>query len=86
LYWFGVLAFTINFLMQLPYYFTGLHATFYKDGKFRIIEVTGNKAPSSFLNFIFINPESMTGYLQPDFTTREDAWAQKHSVDILLLK
>ena len=57
LYWIGVLIFSINFLLQL---FVLLHRALtkplMKDGRFRIIELEGDKAPCSFASYIFINP------------------------------
>jgi hypothetical protein len=86
LYWFGVLAFTINFLMQLTVLlYQAYTQPFIRDGKFRIIEVKGNKAPCSFLNFIFINPEKYDWDTYSQILQHEKTHvAQKHSVDILL--
>ncbi len=58
LYWFGVVIFGLNFLVQLMIlYYRVYTRPVINDGRFRIIELSGDKAPSSFGNNIFINPE-----------------------------
>ncbi len=58
LYWFGVIAFGINFLVQLTSLFYRAYSRpIIRDGKFRIVELAGDTAPCSFGNNIFINPE-----------------------------
>ncbi|WP_278021317.1 hypothetical protein [Flavobacterium ginsengisoli] len=58
LYWFGVIVFALNFLMQAVILFYRAYTSeIIRDGKFRIVEITGDKAPCSFANNIFINPE-----------------------------
>src|SRR5207248_764266 len=57
LYWFGVIVLALNFLLQLFV----LTVRAYRhpkivDGRFRIIELSGDQSPCSFLNNIFINP------------------------------
>lgn len=86
LYWFGVIAFAINFLMQLIVLLYQAYTNpFIKDGKFRIVEIRGNKAPCSFLNFIFINPEKYDWDTYSQILQHEKTHvAQKHSVDIML--
>ncbi|NEU09350.1 M56 family metallopeptidase [Flavihumibacter sp. R14] len=58
LYWSGVAAFGINFLVQI---ITLLYRSYsrpvIRDGRFRIVELSGDEAPCSFGNSIFINPE-----------------------------
>src|SRR3954468_1087851 len=51
LYWFGVIAFSINFLVQLvTLLYKAYSLPVIKDGRFRIVELTGDKAPCSFGN------------------------------------
>jgi predicted nucleotidyltransferase len=58
LYWSGVAAFGINFLIQI---ITLLYRSYsrpvIRDGRYRIVELSGDEAPCSFGNSIFINPE-----------------------------
>ncbi|MBE7170067.1 MAG: M56 family metallopeptidase [Williamsia sp.] len=58
LYWFGVIAFGLNFLLQvIILMYQAYSKPFIKDGRYRIVEVSSDKAPCSFGNTIFINPE-----------------------------
>ncbi|WP_264563821.1 M56 family metallopeptidase [Flavobacterium sp. N3904] len=86
LYWFGVLLFGVNFLMQacvLLYRAYSLSAI--QDGKFRIVEITGDKAPCSFANSIFINPEKYEWETYNQILLHEKIHIeQKHTVDLLL--
>jgi beta-lactamase regulating signal transducer with metallopeptidase domain len=86
LYWFGVLIFTLNFLMQacvLLYRAYSLSAI--QDGKFRIVEITGDKAPCSFANNIFINPEKYEWETYTQILQHEKIHIeQKHTIDLLL--
>ncbi|PVX45016.1 BlaR1 peptidase M56 [Flavobacterium sp. 103] len=86
LYWFGVLIFALNFLMQacvLLYRAYSLSAI--QDGKFRIVEITGDKAPCSFANNIFINPEKYEWETYTQILQHEKIHIeQKHTVDLLL--
>ena len=46
LYWFGVAVFGLNFLMQaLLLFYRAYSKSVIQDGKFRIVEVAGDKAP-----------------------------------------
>jgi beta-lactamase regulating signal transducer with metallopeptidase domain len=86
LYWFGVLVFGLNFLMQA---FILLYSAYSKsviqDGKFRIVEVTGDKAPCSFANNIFINPEKYEWETYNQILLHEKIHIeQKHTIDLLL--
>ncbi len=57
-YWCGVSVFAINFLVQIiALLYRAYTRPVIRDGKFRIVEVSGDKAPCSFANNIFINPE-----------------------------
>ena len=86
LYWFGVLLFGVNFLMQacvLLYRAYSLSAI--QDGKFRIVEITGDRAPCSFANNIFINPEKYEWETYNQILLHEKIHIeQKHTVDLLL--
>ncbi|REG91661.1 M56 family metallopeptidase [Flavobacterium aquicola] len=86
LYWFGVIIFALNFLMQatvLLYRAYSLSAI--QDGKFRIVEITGDKAPCSFANNIFINPEKYEWETYSQILLHEKIHIeQKHTIDLLL--
>ena len=57
LYWFGVAVFALNFLLQLAtLIYRAYTSPIIRDGTFRLVEVTGNKAPCSFAHIIFIKP------------------------------
>ncbi|MBB1192747.1 peptidase M56, BlaR1 [Flavobacterium sp. SOK18b] len=86
LYWFGVLLFGLNFLMQAcvllyrAYFLSSI-----QDGKFRIVEITGDKAPCSFANTIFINPEKYEWETYNQILLHEKIHIeQKHTIDLLL--
>jgi hypothetical protein len=85
LYWFGVLIFGANLLVQIMVL---LYRAYTKpviiDGKFRIVEVTGDKAPCSFANNIFINPEKYDWNTYNQILMHEKIHIQQgHSLDIL---
>lgn len=82
----GLSIFLINFLVQfgILMYYRIKYPTL-KDGKMTIVEMSGDKAPFSFLNMIYINP---TKY---DYDTYEQILAHEkihitkwHSADIFL--
>jgi hypothetical protein len=86
LYWFGVVIFGLNFLMQAVVL---LHRAYSRsviqDGKFRIVEITGDKAPCSFANNIFINPEKYEWETYNQILLHEKIHIeQKHTIDLLL--
>ena len=86
LYWFGVAIFCLNFLMQaallLYRAYTGQVII---DGKFRIVEITGDKAPCSFGNNIFINPEKYDWETYNQVLLHEKIHIeQRHTLDLLL--
>jgi len=86
LYWFGVAVFGINFLVQL---FTLLYRAYtrpvIRDGRFRIVELSGDKAPCSFWNNIFINPEKYDWETYNQILQHEKIHIeQRHSLDLLL--
>ena len=86
LYWAGVAVFGLNLLIQLA-------ITFYQaytkpaiiDGPYRIIELSGDKVPCSFLNNIFINPEKYDWETYNQILSHEKVHVkQLHSLDILI--
>ena len=86
LYWFGVIAFGLSFLLQI----TILMIRAYRNpaivhGGFRIIEMSGDKAPCSFGNMIFINPEKYDWETYNQILAHEKVHIQQgHSMDILI--
>ncbi|ASU33713.1 M56 family metallopeptidase [Mucilaginibacter xinganensis] len=86
LYWIGVVAFGLNLLLQLVVLlYQAYTKPVIKDGKFRIIELTGDKAPCSFGNNIFINPEKYDWDTYSQILLHEKVHIQQgHSFDILL--
>lgn len=86
LYWFGVLVFALNFLMQaVILLFRAYSSPVIEDGKFRIVEITGDKAPCSFGNNIFINPEKYEWETYNQILLHEKIHIeQKHTIDLLL--
>lgn len=85
LYWFGVIVFGANFLFQIiVLLFRAYSNPVIKDGRFRIVEVSGDKAPCSFGNNIFINPEKYDWETYNQILQHEKIHIQqKHSLDIL---
>jgi BlaR1 peptidase M56 len=86
LYWIGVAVFALNFLLQLfVLLYRNYTKPFIKDGRFRIVELEGEKAPCSFGNTIFINPSKYDWETYNQILLHEKIHiAQGHSVDILL--
>lgn len=86
LYISGVIIFGANLLFQLiVLLFQCCARPYVQDGPFRIIETSGNKAPCSFGNFIFINPEKYDWETYNQILQHEKIHcSQKHSLDILL--
>ncbi|OIV40405.1 M56 family metallopeptidase [Flavobacterium johnsoniae] len=86
LYWFGVVIFGLNFLMQaVILLFRAYSGSVIQDGKFRIVEITGDKAPCSFGNSIFINPEKYEWETYNQILLHEKIHIkQKHTIDLLL--
>jgi len=86
LYWAGVGAFGLNLLMQVIVLMIRAYSNpVIKDDRFRIIEVTGDKAPCSFGNNIFINPEKYDWETYNQILMHEKVHIQQgHSFDILL--
>ncbi|MFB3388322.1 M56 family metallopeptidase [Flavobacterium sp. LAR06] len=86
LYWFGVIVFALNFLMQaIILLYRAYSTSVIQDGKFRIVEITGDKAPCSFANNIFINPEKYEWETYNQILLHEKIHIeQKHTIDLLL--
>ncbi len=86
LYWIGVVAFALNLLLQIiVLLFQAYTKPFIRDGKFRIIELSGDKAPCSFGNNIFINPEKYDWETYSQILLHEKIHIQqRHSFDILI--
>lgn len=86
IYWFGVAAFGINFLVQLIHLlYRSYSSPVIKDGKFRIVEMSGDKAPCSFGNSIFINPEKYDWETYNQILMHEKLHiTQGHSFDIMI--
>ncbi len=86
LYWFGVILFGFNFLMQACILlYKAYSRPVIIDGKFRIVEITGDKAPCSFANNIFINPEKYDWETYNQVLLHEKIHIeQKHTLDLLL--
>ncbi|HYF32079.1 MAG TPA: M56 family metallopeptidase [Chitinophagaceae bacterium] len=85
LYWFGVIVFALNFLAQVVVL---LYRAYTRpaiiDGPFRIVEISGDKAPCSFGNNIFINPEKYDWDTYNQILLHEKVHIrQGHSLDIL---
>ncbi|MDB5136795.1 MAG: family metallopeptidase, partial [Mucilaginibacter sp.] len=86
LYWAGAAAFGLNLLLQvIVLLYRSYSNPIILDGKFRIIEVKGDKAPCSFGNNIFINPEKYDWDTYSQILMHEKVHIQQgHSFDILL--
>ncbi len=86
LYWIGVAAFGLNFLLQIiVLLYQAYTKPAIKDGKFRIVELYGDKAPCSFGNNIFINPEKYDWDTYSQILLHEKIHIQQgHSFDILI--
>ena len=86
LYWFGVLIFGLNFLMQvIILLYRAYSKEVIQDGKFRIVEIKEDKAPCSFANNIFINPEKYEWEMYNQILLHEKIHIeQKHTIDLLL--
>ena len=86
LYISGVVIFGANLLFQvLMLLIQCYRSPVVKDGAFRIIEMSGNKAPCSFGNFIFINPSKYDWETYNQILQHEKIHCrQKHTIDIFL--
>ncbi len=86
LYWAGVAAFGVNLVLQVVVLLIRAYSNpVIKDDKFRIVELRGDKAPCSFGNNIFINPEKYDWDTYNQILMHEKVHIQQgHSFDILL--
>jgi hypothetical protein len=85
-YLLGVVLFGLSFLLQLAVLLYQSYARpVIKDGRFRIVEVSGNRAPCSFGNTIFINPERYDWETYNQILIHEKIHVSgRHTLDILL--
>jgi hypothetical protein len=85
-YLLGVLIFGLNFLLQLAVLlYQSYCRPVIKDGRFRIVEVSGNRAPCSFGNTIFINPANYDWETYNQILIHEKIHVSgRHTLDILL--
>ncbi|HEX6182147.1 MAG TPA: M56 family metallopeptidase [Chitinophagaceae bacterium] len=86
LYWFGVIVFAMNFLAQVAMLtYRAYTRPVIKDGPFRIVEISGDRAPCSFGNNIFINPEKYDWDTYSQILQHEKVHIrQGHTMDILI--
>jgi hypothetical protein len=86
LYWFGVIVFGISFIFQVVLLlYRAYRNPVIIDGKYRIVEVSGDKAPCSFGNTIFINPSAYDWETYNQILLHEKIHiSQKHTADIIL--
>jgi hypothetical protein len=86
LYWFGVAAFAVNFLLQVGLLLYRAYANpVIRDGRYRIVELKGDVAPCSFGNNIFINPEKYDWDTYQQVLEHEKVHCRgRHTWDILL--
>lgn len=85
-YWCGVGVFAINFLVQIiALLYRAYTRPVIRDGKFRIVEVSGDKAPCSFANNIFINPEKYDWETYNQILEHEKIHVREgHTLDLIL--
>ena len=85
-YLLGVVLFGLSFLFQLAVLlYRSYSRPVIKDGRFRIVEVSGNRAPCSFGNTIFINPERYDWETYNQILIHEKIHVSgRHTLDILL--
>ncbi len=86
IYWFGVVVFGISFLFQvILLLWRSRRNQVIIDGQYRIVEVTGDKAPCSFGNTIFINPAKYDWETYNQILLHEKVHIrERHTLDILL--
>jgi hypothetical protein len=86
LYWCGVAAFGLNFLLQVIVLLRQAYKSpAIQDGQFRIVELDTDKAPCSFGNYIFINPAKYDWETYSQILLHEKIHIkQGHSFDLLL--
>ena len=86
IYWCGVAVLGTNLLIQvLVLLYQAYKKPVIKDGIYRIVELDGNKAPCSFGNSIFINPEKYDWETYNQILMHEKVHIQQgHSFDLLI--
>ena len=86
LYWCGVVAFGLNFLLQVIVLVRQAYKSpAIQDGQYRIVELDTDKAPCSFGNYIFINPARYDWDTYSQILLHEKIHIkQGHSFDLLL--
>ena len=86
IYWFGVAIFAVTFLFQVVVLlWRAWRNPVIIDGPYRIVEISGDKAPCSFANYIFINPEKYDWETYNQILLHEKIHIrEKHTVDILI--
>jgi len=85
-YLFGVLIFGLNFILQLGILLLQSYSSpVIRDGRYRIVETSGHRAPCSFGNTIFINPASYDWETYNQILIHEKTHVSgRHTIDILL--
>ncbi len=85
-YLFGLLLFGANFLLQIAVLcYQSYTRPVIPDGRFRIVETIGNRAPCSFGNNIFINPALYDEDTYQQILIHEKIHVSgRHTLDILL--
>ena len=86
IYWFGVIVFAASFLFQvIVLLYRAYRNPYIMDGRYRIVEVSGDKAPCSFGNIIFINPAKYEWEIYNQIIEHEKVHIrQNHTLDILI--
>jgi len=86
LYGFGLIVFGGNFLLQMAVLlYRSYGRPVIRDGRFRIVEVSGNRAPCSFGNTIFLNPALYDWETYNQILIHEKVHISgRHTLDILL--
>src|SRR6187455_875169 len=86
IYWFGVIVFGVSFLFQLVLLLVRAYRSpVIIDGPYRIVGVSGDKAPCSFGNNIFINPGKYEWETYNQILLHEKVHIrEKHTVDIVI--
>jgi hypothetical protein len=86
IYLFGVIVFGANFLLQvITLLYRAYARPVVRDGRFRIVETTGDRAPCSFGNNIFINPSQYDWDTYNQILLHEKIHASgRHTIDLLL--
>ena len=86
LYWFGMAAFGINFLLQaVVLVYQSWKNEAIRDGRYHIVELETDKAPCSFGNYIFINPEKYDWDTYNRILMHEKIHVkERHSIDLIL--